>query len=213
MSTPDPSEASIPISHRSPGRAALLSAACLGAGQVYNRQLDKAVLFWIWGGIHLGAGAMLLVLGLLGSWIPRTWPRPPLGDFIADHAGATCLVWAAAGFLLWAVNIRDARLSAEGINRGDIRIRYGLQRQLVHVLGSQLLGFIPVIGLFFPPGIVAEALDAARARRSPDGRRLLREGGQALFEWTVTRIAFWSLAGFAGLWLLWWLLRILRLAP
>lgn len=206
-------EPSVPLSHRSPGRAALYSALLLGAGQVYNRQLEKAFLCWIWGAVHLGAGCMLLLLGLLAHWVPRTAVRPPLGDFIADHALAAFLGWAAAGLALWAVGIRDAFFSAERINRGEVVIRYGLQRQVAHVVGSQLLGLIPVIGLFFPPGVVAEAIDAARARRGPDHQRLLREGGQALLEWTVTRLAVAGLGLFALLWLGWWVLRAMRLAP
>lgn len=208
-----PEAEGIPTPHRSPGRAAALSLLVIGAGQVYNRQLEKAVLLWIWAGIHLGVGVLLLVLGLLGSWVPRTFPRPPLGDMIADHGGGVFLFWLLAGMLLWGFGVRDALVSARRINAGEIVIRYPMQRQMVHILASQLLGNIPLVGLFFPPGVVAEAIDATHQRRGPDHGRLVREGGQALLEWAATRIAVWGLIGFAGVWLIWWLLRIVRLVP
>jgi hypothetical protein len=123
------------------------------------------------------------------------------------------LLWLLSAFALWAVSVRDAYLSADRINSGEIVIRYPLRRQMVHVLGSQLLGFIPVVGFLFPPAVVAEAIDAAHHRRGPDGKRLLREGGQALFEWALTRIAVYALIGGFVVWVAWWVLRAARLAP
>jgi hypothetical protein len=192
---------------RSPMRAALFSAVLPGAGQLYNRRLDRAILTWLWTAILIGLGLSLLFLGLLGSWT-RELPAPaPLGDVIADNgwdfAGGWCLTWV--GFWVW--NIRDAADSARKINDGLIDVRHPLRWQLVHVLGSQVLGLIPVVGVLFPPGAVAEAMDAARERRSPDHGRLLREGGQALLEWAVVRAALWTVGGLTAIWLLWWLSR------
>jgi hypothetical protein len=201
------------LTPRSPRLAAVYSALLLGSGQVHNHQLDKAVLFWLWGAVHLGAGLLLLLLGLLGRWVPRGWPRPPLGDLVADHSGWVLLTWLAAGMSLWLLNVRDAARSAHAINRGEVRIRYSMRRQLAHVLGSQLLGLLPGIGFLFPPGLVAEGLDAARERRRLDSTRLLAEGRQALIEWAAVRVALWSLAGFTAFWLGWWVLRAFRLAP
>lgn len=192
---------------RCPRRAALLSAAWVGAGQVYNRRLDRAILTWIWSVLIVGVGLALIILGLLGHWT-RGLPAPaPLGDVIAANSGVVAGIWWLTWIGFWIWNIRDAADSARKITSGLIDIRHPLRWQFVHVMGSQLLGLIPVVGFLFPPGIVAEALDAAHQQRAPDHTRLLREGGQALLEWAAVRIALWSAAGVTVLWLLWWLLR------
>jgi uncharacterized protein DUF5683 len=198
----------IEVPQRSPVRAGLYSTLLPGMGQVYNKQLEKAVLLWIWAAIIGGTGLMLVLLGVLGTAVPRTAVRPPLGDWIADHAAGVFIAWMLAAGTLWALSLRDAWISAERINRREVVIRYPLRRQLVHVLASQLLGFIPLIGLLFPPGVVAEAMDSLRERRGPDRQRLVREGGQALLEWALTRLAFYALWALLGLWILWWVLRI-----
>lgn len=202
-----------PISPRDPSRAVVCSALGIGWGQMYNRQLDKAVLLWIWTAIVLGLGAVLGFAGLLGSRLPRGMVRPPLADWVGDHGGLVLGLWLGLLLMIWAGNVRDAYLSALAINEGRIRIRYGLRRQWVHLLGSQLLGLIPIIGFLFPPGIVAEGIDAAHGRRAPDHKTLIREGGQALLEWALTRIAVYTALGAFALWLLWWALRALKLAP
>jgi hypothetical protein len=192
---------------RSPQKAAVLSAVLVGAGQVYNRRLDRAILTWLWSALLFGVGFAMFFLGLLGHWT-RGLPAPaPLGDIIAANgwtfAGLWCLAWI--GFWVW--NIRDAADSARKITEGLVDIRHPLRWQLVHVLGSQLLGLLPFVGFLFPPGMVAEALDAAHQRRAPDHKRLLREGGQALLEWTAVRVALISAAGLTLVWVVWWVLR------
>ena len=206
-------EAGLDVPPRSPTRAAIYAALLPGAGQVYNKQLEKAVLLWIWGAILLGVGVLLLLLGLLGRFVPPNVARPPLGDWIAENAGGVTLVWLLAAASLWAVALRDAYVSAGRINRREVLIRHGMRRQMVHVLGSQLLGFIPLVGLFFPPAVVAEAIDAVHHKRGPDRRRLVREGGQALLEWALTRAAVYGLGILTALWALWWLLRGAGMAP
>lgn len=201
------------IPRRDPVRAALCSALGMGWGQLYNRQLDKAVLLWIWTGILVGTGLVLAFAGLLGSRLPRGFTRPPLADWVGDHSGVVLSVWFGLLAVLWAINVRDAHQSARAINAGRVRIRYPLRRQLVHLLGSQLLGFIPVVGFLFPPPIVAEAIDAAHGRRAPDHQTLIREGGQALLEWALTRIAVYAAIGAFVLWALWWVLRAFKMAP
>lgn len=203
----------IQIAFRSPVRAGLYSVAGIGWGQIYNKQLEKAVMLWIWSAVLAGTGLLLLLLGSLGRLIPRAWTRPPLGDMIADHAGLAFALWLFALAALWAVGVCDALMSAARINRREVVIRYGMRRQLAHVLASQLLGFIPLVGIFFPPAVVAEAIDMTRERRGPDGGRLLREGGQAVVEWALTRLAVYAFAVFVLVWLSWWILRALRLAP
>jgi hypothetical protein len=112
--------------------------------------------------------------------------------------------------VLWIFNVRDALISAERINRREVVIRYGMKRQLVHLLASQLLGLIPVVGMFFPPAVVAEAIDMTHARRGPDGRRLAREGSQAVLEWVLTRAALYGFGAFAIGWVCWWIFRAIQ---
>lgn len=185
----------------------------MGLGQIYNKQLDKAVLFWIWTGLHGAVGGALLLIRFLAGVAREPRFRPPLGDLVIQHGGFLFLVWLVAAVALWGFAIRDAHRSAEQINRSEVVIRYPMRRQMVHVLASQLLGFLPFVGLFFPPGVVAEAMDAFQERRRPERGRLLREGGQALVEWALTRAAFYGLAAAVGVWLIWWVARAARLAP
>jgi hypothetical protein len=206
--TPEPR---IPRSPRSPARATLLSTFAPGTGQIYNKQLEKAVLLWIWCFILLALGIALLVLGMIGRWLPSA--RAPLSDAISAHAGLVSAVWAAALFALWVLNICDACVSAGQINRGEIAIRHPLRWQLVHVLGSQVLGFIPLIGFLFPPGIIAEAMDAHRERRKVDQHRVFREGGAAVVQWAVTRVVLYALWILLGAWVLWWILRTIHWLP
>lgn len=204
----------VELAHRSPLRAALYSALGIGCGQIYNKQLEKAVLLWFWVGILASAGLLLLALGTLGRLIPPAWVRPPLGDVVADYSGTFAVVWVSAVGMLWLINVYDALVSAGRINRREVVIRYGMRRQLVHVLASQLLGFLPLVGVLFPPAVVAEAIDCSQDRRGPDGKRLLREGGQAVLEWALTRLAVYALAAFGAVWLLWWIGRgIARIWP
>lgn len=203
----------IDVPHRSPGKAALWSLLFLGGGQVYNKQLEKAILIWIWGALVFGSGLVMLLLGLLDRVLPPAVTRPPLGDWINAHGGSLFLGWLVVLLLLWAANVRDAWVSAGRINRREVRVRYSMRRQMVHVVGSQLLGLIPVVGMFFPPGVVAEALDAVRHRRGPDRARLLDEGRQVLLEWMLTRAAIYAFWAFLVFWLLWWILRGIGVAP
>lgn len=207
----DPRPFSVPP--RSPLRAALWSALLPGAGQIYNKQLERAVLLWIWNGMVAALGVMLLLLGALGAVLPPTVPRPPLGDWVSAAPGMAAGFWIGLWVLVWALGVRDAYVSAERLNRGEITVRYPIRRQVLHVLGAQLLGFVPFVGLFFPPGIIAEAIDAARERRRPDERVLMREGRQALVEWGLTRAALYGGWILLAVWGLWWLLRIARIAP
>jgi hypothetical protein len=192
---------------RDPKRAAVLSALLVGAGQVYNRRLDRAILTWLWAVILIGVGFAMFFLGLLGHWT-RGLPAPaPLGDVIAANGWAAASLWCLTWIGFWAWNIRDAADSARKITEGLIDIRHPLRWQLVHVLGSQLMGLIPIVGFLFPPGVVSEALDAAHQRRTVDHGKLLREGGQALLEWAAVRIALFSGAGLFVLWVIWWVVR------
>ena len=193
--------------YRSPGRAAVWSLLVPGGGQIYNKQLEKAVLLWIWMALLTGVGTGLLLLGFLGHVLRESRKSPPLGHWVAEHTGLVVAAWALLAMALWAASVRDAWTSAERINGGEVRVRYGMRRQAVHVLGSQLLGLIPFVGFMFPPGIVAEALDAAHERRRPDRDRLLREGGQALREWAITQAALVGLGLLFLAWAVAWIIR------
>jgi hypothetical protein len=199
----------IPLARRSEVRAALYSLFIPGGGQIYNKQLDKAVLLWIWM-VILGilAGLSAVLMWAAGA-IPAAQARPPLADWAAEHRGPLLFGQWAAALLLWGAAVRDAYVTAGKLNRGEVIVEYPMRRQLVHLIGSQLLGFVPVIGFLFPPAVVAEGLDSLHQRRRPDARRLVRHGGQALLEWALTRIAFYGVLLFAAVWLFWWLLRAL----
>jgi hypothetical protein len=201
--------AGIPLAPRSEVRAALYSLFFPGGGQIYNKQLDKAVLLWIWM-VILGILASLFgVLTWAAGAIPAAHARPPLADWAAEHRGLLAFGQWAAALLLWGAAVRDAYVTAGKLNRGEVIVEYPMRRQLVHLVGSQLLGFIPIIGFLFPPAVVAEGLDSLHQRRRPDARRLVRHGGQALVEWALTRIALYAVLLLTGLWLLWWLLQAL----
>lgn len=204
-------EEGIWVPPRSPLRAALYSAVLPGAGQIYNKQLDRAVLLWITWAVLLAIGVSWLVLGALAALLRPPVPDPPVGDWIARSPWLFLLLWLVGWLLFWTAGVRDAWRTAEALNRGEVKVRYGMRRQAVHVLASQIFGLIPLVGFLFPPGVVAEAIDAARARRTPDARRLAREGGQAVLEWLVLRLAIWALIGFAGVWVVWWILRAVGL--
>jgi hypothetical protein len=206
VNAPETAEAGLPI-RRSPAVAALLSAFVPGAGQVYNKQLEKAVLLWIWLFILIAIGLALLLLGVLARWLPTSITHPPLSDWVRTNSGGLFRFWIGAGFVLWLINLIDAIRSARRINSGQIVIRHPMRWQLVHVLGSQLLGFIPVIGILFPPGMVAEAIDARREGRQVDQKKALREGGLAVAQWAIARIAFSAWWIFIGAWAVWWIIR------
>ncbi len=196
----------MPVS-RSPAVAALWSIFVPGAGQIYNKQLEKAVLLWVWFFILVVLGMTLLLLGALARWLPASIIHPPLSDWVRVNSGALFRFWIGAAFVLWLINLVDAFFSARRINSGRIIIRHSMRWQLVHVLGSQLLGFIPLIGIFFPPGMVAEAIDARRENRQVNEKKVLREGGLAVAQWAIARIAFYALWILLGAWVLWWILR------
>src|SRR5688572_7377410 len=194
-------------SPRSPFYATVFSALAPGAGQIYNKQLEKAVLLWIWLFILIAIGLTLILLGALARWLPTSITHPPLSDWVRTNSGTLFRFWIGTGFVIWLINLIDAVRSARRINSGEIVIRHPMRWQLVHVLGSQLLGFIPVIGIFFPPGMVAEAIDARREGRQMDQKKALREGGLAVAQWAIARIAFYVLWLLIGAWLLWWIFR------
>jgi hypothetical protein len=203
----------IPLTRRSPFLALLLSLIAPGTGQIYNKQLEKAVLIWIWYFILFVTGVALLLLGMAARWLPSKVPPPPLSAWVHDHAGAVFALWGAALGILWLANACDAFVSAPRINSGRVVIPHPMRWQAVHVLGSQLLGMIPFIGLFFPPGIVAEAVDACKEGRSVSQDKVLREGGSIVLQWVLTRIAFYAVWVVVGAWVFWWILRALRWLP
>lgn len=194
----------------SPRTACLLSLAAPGWGHLYCRRLDRAMYIWLWGVLLLAVGLLLLLLGLLDLLVPPNLARPPLGDWIRRRPATTLLVWAAAAAGYWFYAAADARRCAIQIAQGEFVVRHSLRRQAVHVMASQLLGLIPFAGFLFAPGMVAEALDAAREKRALDTETVLLEGRQAVRDWLALRIGLSLLPAAALLWLLWWGIRLLK---
>lgn len=203
---PDPAPAA-PRSAPLPGKAFALSLLLPGLGHLYCRLLDRAILIWIWGAVLLAAGAALLLLGLLDRLIPAGWARPPLANLLRAKAGAALFVWAATLVAHWVWAAFDARRNARAIRQGELAVVHSLRRQAVHVVGSQLLGVIPFVGLFLAPAVVAEAADSLVERRRPNKEHLVREGGQAIRDWVLLRVTIYLLQGLFLLWLLAWIFR------
>ena len=203
-------ETSLPVWQRRPWLAALGSAAFPGAGHIYNRVLDRAVLTMVTGLVLLTVALLMLLAGGLAGVIPNPALRPPIGEWIALRPGLFFGLWLVLWLAFWALAIVDAVRTAEAINAGRIVVRHTLRWQLVHLLGAQLLGLIPFVGFLFSPGIVAESMDAARARRSPDRQRLWVETRAALVEWVLLKIAILGLVVVVVVWLLWYVARVAR---
>ncbi len=194
---------------RSPSRAAAWSLLIPGAGHVYDGLVERAVTVWVILASYLALGGILLGLGILGELVRK--PPPPIGEWIARHPAAWAGGWLLGGLALWIAAAADAYRAAEKVNAGEWSVPHSRRRQLIHIAISQLLGSVPFIGFLFPPGIVAEAIDATRDRRKPSSETLKQESKRALVEWAIIQSLPLVLIGAVALWALWWLLRAIGL--
>ncbi|HXG10739.1 MAG TPA: hypothetical protein VNK04_13360 [Gemmataceae bacterium] len=127
-----------PETHKKPWLAALLSLLLVGAGQLYNRQLFKAVFLFL---IFYGVGLVLLVAYFVaGFWEAALQTR-------AELAHVFQFVWVG----LWLFAILDAYRTAWLLKTGKLVVRYGFLRQ--GLFGAA--GLIPVAGVLAPSETVA----------------------------------------------------------
>ncbi|MFN4258892.1 MAG: hypothetical protein ACK4RK_06310 [Gemmataceae bacterium] len=131
LTRPDrPLEAEI---HKKPWLAALLSLVVVGSGQLYNRQLLKAVTLFI-SYYVLSTG---LLIGYLVYWLTEVG-----GERFTALLTSMWIAWAG----LWLFAVIDAYRTAEALRAGRLLVRYGFFRQ--GVFG--LYGMIPLAGELAP---------------------------------------------------------------
>lgn len=138
-----PDRSVAPETDKKPWLAALWSALFAGAGQLYNRQLAKALWLMV---LTYGVGGLLLVGWLLLHWLsgqtdPEGWVHATAQFFIR-------LGWAIpiVGGGLWLFAVIDAWRTAAALRRGELVVRYSFMKQTAYLAA----GFIPVAGALTP---------------------------------------------------------------
>ncbi|HZT79639.1 MAG TPA: hypothetical protein VFA26_05440 [Gemmataceae bacterium] len=127
-----------PETHKKPWLAALLSLIIVGSGQLYNRQLARAVflfvLFYLGGGLLLLVALLLHGLLALGDRLPG-WATTA-SERLLDAAPAFELLWAG----LWLFAVADAWRVARALRAGRLVVRYSFRRQAAF-LAARLIPF------------------------------------------------------------------------
>lgn len=137
-----------PETWKKPWLAALLSLVLVGAGQLYNRQLVKALALFL---IFYVAGAICVLLYVLLGWM-LSW------EFLHEsvHAvvrrlrqldDAFLMIWAG----LWLFAAVDACRTAAALRAGRLLVRYGFLRQG----GFAIVNLVPFLGALTPSETVA----------------------------------------------------------
>lgn len=162
-----------PESHKKPWLAAFLSLVVVGAGQLYNRQLLKAVFLCL---LFYAVGLLLLAAYLvLGLWEAAQNVR-------ADLAYVFLFVWCG----LWLFAVFDAGRTAWLLKTGKRVIRFGFLRQGLF----SAVSFIPIAGTLAPTEIVApEDMNRQVGEVAAD---LAREH---VFRWVVIRVLRFACLG------------------
>jgi hypothetical protein len=157
--------------HKKPWRAALLSLVIVGAGQLYNRQLGKALTLCFFTYVGGVAAAILYIV---------LWLAAPDWEHRSKLGYALLAVWGA----LWLFAGVDAYRTAAALRDGRLFVRYGLRRQGVHAA----LGFLPFADALLP----AETVSAEEVHR-PVGDLLKEEAKGRLLRWVVVRLLRYTL--------------------
>lgn len=128
----------LPEKDKKPWLAALLSLVVVGAGQLYNRQLAKAVL--LFGLFFVAGGVVLLAYVILNHFYQ-------IGERLPELATAFQLIWGS----LWLFAVVDAYRTAQALRAGRLVVRYGFLRQGLYAAAS----FLPFAGALIPKETVA----------------------------------------------------------
>lgn len=157
-----------PEPHKKPWLAALISLFLVGAGQLYNRQVLKALLLAV--GFYLAGGMLLTAYAAA-----RLWTGP--GERV-DGLGLAALALGAGVWLFAAV---DAYRTAAALRDGRLCVRYGFLKQGAFV-GARLL---PLVGLLAP----AETVAPGQAEQPLEGA--VKEAAKgAVVEYAAKKLAF-----------------------
>jgi hypothetical protein len=127
---------------RRPSVAAALSLLLAGAGQLYNRQLFKALV--IMGVVYLIGGTLLIAWAVLHAFLPETgdgWGIAT-GRFFLRLGSVVPII--AGG--LWLFAVLDAGLTAARLRAGKIVVRYSFRKQAAMAAAS----LVPGAGMFVP---------------------------------------------------------------
>lgn len=130
-------------SQKKPWLAVLWSMLLVGGGQLYNRQLAKALCLAL---LTYGVGGLLLAGWLLVHWLhgfaePEGWGQAT-GQFFIRLGLAVPFVCGG----LWLFAIVDAWRVAAALRRGELVVRYSFLKQTAYFAA----GFIPVAGVLSP---------------------------------------------------------------
>ncbi|MGE3803877.1 MAG: hypothetical protein AB7K24_04280 [Gemmataceae bacterium] len=178
---------------KKPWLAALGSLLVPGAGQLYNRQLLRALLWFLLLG---GGGFFLLVVYLLAHW---NWQ-------IHTHYSAVGYGLMVIYALLACVGAVDAYRTAAQLREGNVVVVYSMKRQLALALA----GFVPLVGDLAPEVLVPRGQLEPSLRERLHG--LAQKKAQGWLRRWLTRFLVRALLIGAGLLLVAMALLILLLA-
>lgn len=161
--------------HR-PWLAALWSIVLCGGGQLYNRQLAKAVRYFLMGYLPLAVtwGIYFILLVLVDPETSSAWL-----ETATSWVKWAAYLMTALACLFWVNGVLDAYRTAVRLRAGQLLVRYGLKRQALHLAA----GFVPVVGEYVPDATVT------RDERRPALADLMKQDfRQRLLKRIVTRL-------------------------
>jgi hypothetical protein len=127
---------------RKPLTAAALSLLVAGAGQLYNRQLFKALAIALV--VYLLCGALGLAWLVLSVFLPES--STGWGSAIGHFFQRLGLAVPIVGGGLWLGSVVDAWRTAAALRAGRIVVRFSFRKQFAMAAA----GFVPGAGLIIP---------------------------------------------------------------